>query len=312
MYMRALQGYEAALGPKHTLTLDTVNNLGILYKDQGKLAEAEAMYMRALQGKEEVLGPRHTSALMTINNLGDLYAKQGKLAEAEAMRIRALRGKMDIFESLDNDQDTSDLVSILSIDVPPSLTSGSTLSDMPIATSSAQEFVEILLGDGTLQLLLPAAFERVGANRFKQNLFRMITKYAVDLRAEAGTLNQRKAAGLVGSRANYITYLIAQRMRANDEAPSVLQEPISMLERQLSLERFLEQQGKDSKSLEPPMQISMSNGSDYSTFESSRQVNIPPDEQEEDDMGEPGKPRLVNLEEAFHFAKRRSRKASAS
>ena len=44
----ALQGYEEALGPKHTSTLDTVDNLGILYKTQGKLAEAEAMYIRAL------------------------------------------------------------------------------------------------------------------------------------------------------------------------------------------------------------------------------------------------------------------------
>ena len=43
MYTRALQGKEEALGPKHTSTLDTVHNLGMLYKDQGKLAEAEAM-----------------------------------------------------------------------------------------------------------------------------------------------------------------------------------------------------------------------------------------------------------------------------
>ncbi len=38
------------LEPKHTSTLDTVNNLGNLYKDRGKLKEAEAMYVWALQG----------------------------------------------------------------------------------------------------------------------------------------------------------------------------------------------------------------------------------------------------------------------
>ncbi|KAF2175942.1 hypothetical protein K469DRAFT_683324 [Zopfia rhizophila CBS 207.26] len=92
MYSRALQGYEEALGPKHTSTLDTVNNLGLLYADQGKLAEAEAMYSRALQGYEEALGPKHTSTLQTVNNLGNLYADQGKLAEAEAMYSRALQG----------------------------------------------------------------------------------------------------------------------------------------------------------------------------------------------------------------------------
>jgi tetratricopeptide (TPR) repeat protein len=36
MYQRALAGYEKALRADHTLTLDTVNNLGNLYWDQGK------------------------------------------------------------------------------------------------------------------------------------------------------------------------------------------------------------------------------------------------------------------------------------
>jgi Tfp pilus assembly protein PilF len=62
----------------------------MLFFDQGKLAEAEAMYIQALQGYEEALGPKHTSTLTTVNNLGALYANQGKLAEAEAMYIRAL------------------------------------------------------------------------------------------------------------------------------------------------------------------------------------------------------------------------------
>ncbi|KAF1810343.1 kinesin light chain 1 [Eremomyces bilateralis CBS 781.70] len=42
-----------------------LHNLGDLYKDQGKLKEAEEMYMQALQGKEEALGPKHTSTLNT-------------------------------------------------------------------------------------------------------------------------------------------------------------------------------------------------------------------------------------------------------
>lgn len=81
-----------SVGPKYTSTLDTVNSLGILYKNQGKLAEAEAMFSRALQGYEEALGPKHTSTIQTVNNLGALYAKQGKLAEEEAMYTRALKG----------------------------------------------------------------------------------------------------------------------------------------------------------------------------------------------------------------------------
>ena len=73
----------------------TVNNLGNLYANQGKLAEAEAMYIQALQGTEEALGPKHTSTLDTVNNLGALYKNQGKLAEAEAMCIWALQGLLN-------------------------------------------------------------------------------------------------------------------------------------------------------------------------------------------------------------------------
>ncbi|KAE9372964.1 HET-domain-containing protein [Stipitochalara longipes BDJ] len=94
MYERALRGYEQALGAEHTSTLDIqalgaehtstldiVNNLGDLYADQGKLAEAEQIYERALRGYEQALGAEHTSTLDT-----------GKLAEAEQMYERALQG----------------------------------------------------------------------------------------------------------------------------------------------------------------------------------------------------------------------------
>ncbi|KAF1817833.1 uncharacterized protein K489DRAFT_303975, partial [Dissoconium aciculare CBS 342.82] len=79
-------------GAEHTSTLDTVNNLGNLYSNQGKMAEAEEMYVRALRGKEKAWGAEHTSTLATVNNLGSLYKIQGKLAEAEVMYLRALRG----------------------------------------------------------------------------------------------------------------------------------------------------------------------------------------------------------------------------
>ncbi|KAH8600126.1 kinesin light chain [Bisporella sp. PMI_857] len=67
-------------------------NLGHLYADQGKLAEAGSMYERALAGYEKALGAEHTSTLATVNNPGSLYKSQGKLAEAESMCERALDG----------------------------------------------------------------------------------------------------------------------------------------------------------------------------------------------------------------------------
>ncbi|KAA6413191.1 MAG: hypothetical protein FRX48_02935 [Lasallia pustulata] len=72
--------------------LNAIHNLAVLYADQGKMAEVEAMYRRALEGSEKALGPEHTSTLDTVHNLGLLYADQGKMAEAEAMFRRALEG----------------------------------------------------------------------------------------------------------------------------------------------------------------------------------------------------------------------------
>ncbi|KAJ5313618.1 uncharacterized protein N7443_000502 [Penicillium atrosanguineum] len=68
------------------------HGLGNLFKDQGRLKEAEEIYQRALIGKEKVLGPDHTSILNTVHNLGDLYSDQWKLKEAEEIYQRALAG----------------------------------------------------------------------------------------------------------------------------------------------------------------------------------------------------------------------------
>ncbi|KAF2110980.1 hypothetical protein BDV96DRAFT_552710 [Lophiotrema nucula] len=109
MYSRALQGREEALGLKHTSTLDTealglkhtstlgtFNNLGTLYVDQGKLAEAEAMYSRALQGYEEALGPEllptYLPALNTMFSFGDLLSRTGREDKAKTMFTQALAG----------------------------------------------------------------------------------------------------------------------------------------------------------------------------------------------------------------------------
>ena len=96
MYSRALQGYEEALGSKHTSTLSSVTNLGNLYADQGKLAEAEAMYSRALQSYEEALGPAliqsYLPALTATFNFGDLLSRTGREDMAKIMYTRALVG----------------------------------------------------------------------------------------------------------------------------------------------------------------------------------------------------------------------------
>ncbi|KAH3056320.1 hypothetical protein KXW16_005896, partial [Aspergillus fumigatus] len=68
MYQRVLGGSEKALGPDHLSTLETVNKLGDLYADQGKLKEAGEMYQRALAGKKKAFGPDHSETRTARNN----------------------------------------------------------------------------------------------------------------------------------------------------------------------------------------------------------------------------------------------------
>jgi len=91
MYLCVLVGKEKALGPDHRSTLDTVNNLGILYQDQGKLAEAERMFVRALAGSERALGRTFCwDSLTSMGYLAALLSSQGKFEQAEEMQRQPL------------------------------------------------------------------------------------------------------------------------------------------------------------------------------------------------------------------------------
>jgi tetratricopeptide (TPR) repeat protein len=68
MFERALRGWEKVLGAEHKSTLTTVNNLGLLYADQGRLDNAEAMFERALRGYEKAFKPENLSTYIPALN----------------------------------------------------------------------------------------------------------------------------------------------------------------------------------------------------------------------------------------------------
>ena len=67
----------------------SLNNLGELYRRQGRLADAEHMFKRALAVKE-VLGPEHPDVATGLNNLAQVYIAQGRLAAAVPLLERSL------------------------------------------------------------------------------------------------------------------------------------------------------------------------------------------------------------------------------
>ena len=89
MYTRALKGREEALGPKHTLTLDTVYNLGNLYYSIGRLAEAQKMYLRALEGYTDLEGDHESdisylrAQLLELRSVDDIQQQSSGLKDNE-------------------------------------------------------------------------------------------------------------------------------------------------------------------------------------------------------------------------------------
>ena len=92
-YAEAEKQLEAAL--KEAEAFDDVrlatslNNLALLYKAQGRYAEAEPLYQRALAIREKALGPEHPDVATSLENYADLLRKTGRVSEATKMETRA-------------------------------------------------------------------------------------------------------------------------------------------------------------------------------------------------------------------------------
>ena len=53
--------------------MTSLNNLALVYYEQGKYEDALLLYQRSLAIEEKVLGSEHPDTAMTLNNLAILY-----------------------------------------------------------------------------------------------------------------------------------------------------------------------------------------------------------------------------------------------
>jgi tetratricopeptide (TPR) repeat protein len=60
----------------------------LLYKRQGRYAEAEPLYQRALAICEKTLGPDHPSTVLSVRNYAIFLRHRGRAAEAEKLEAR--------------------------------------------------------------------------------------------------------------------------------------------------------------------------------------------------------------------------------
>jgi tetratricopeptide (TPR) repeat protein len=62
-----------------------LNNLALLYQDQGRYAEAAPLFRRSLAIVEKALGPEHPKTAGALRNLAELYRVQGRNVDAERL-----------------------------------------------------------------------------------------------------------------------------------------------------------------------------------------------------------------------------------
>ncbi|MFN5891034.1 MAG: tetratricopeptide repeat protein, partial [Dolichospermum sp.] len=75
----------------------SLNNLALLYHNQGKYSEAEPLYLDALEMKRRLFTGDHPNVATSLNNLASLYHKQGKYSEAEPLYLDALEMTKRLF-----------------------------------------------------------------------------------------------------------------------------------------------------------------------------------------------------------------------
>jgi Flp pilus assembly protein TadD len=72
-------------GPDHPEVATSLNNLGVLARRQGRLAEAERLHRRALAIRLAALGPDHPDVAQSQHNLGRTLLDAGDIAGATAL-----------------------------------------------------------------------------------------------------------------------------------------------------------------------------------------------------------------------------------
>jgi tetratricopeptide (TPR) repeat protein len=74
------------LGEDHPHTLESKNDLAMLYKEQGRYDEAEPLLLKAVKGRRLKLGDTHPHTIESMNNLIALYEAWNKPEKAEKWR----------------------------------------------------------------------------------------------------------------------------------------------------------------------------------------------------------------------------------
>jgi len=90
LFEEALAREEKQLGSQHPTTLQTQGNLGVNYRDAGRLGEAIPLLEATLEKTKAKLGTNHPLTLNIMNSLAQAYQASGQLAKAVLLHEETL------------------------------------------------------------------------------------------------------------------------------------------------------------------------------------------------------------------------------
>ncbi len=84
----ALATRQRIFGDANVETLESMNDIGLMFEADGQFAEAESMLKGSFEGRKRVLGESDPATLVTMGNLGNFFRGRGRFDEAEPLLRR--------------------------------------------------------------------------------------------------------------------------------------------------------------------------------------------------------------------------------
>jgi tetratricopeptide (TPR) repeat protein len=91
-----------------------MRSLGVLYRLEGRYAEAEPLLTNSLETRRRVQGFEHPDTLGTVDDLAALRESQGKYAEAEALLVSTLDARRRVLGPANPDT-LGDMISLANV-----------------------------------------------------------------------------------------------------------------------------------------------------------------------------------------------------
>ena len=224
------------LGRESPFTLMAKSNLAYVKHAMGAYLEAEQIIRQVLPIAERNLGSDHPGVLAMKRRLADILAAQKKDDEAEKIVVQVLgrnkyvdghdisRRQVETSPDGDNYDDISDrsgTSSIASVFSNISIASGSSMSSFAGSLGSIERLVALLLVDDTIKSLCIKALASFSQEDVEKKLRRLFKRFGIELRKEADTSQQCRAAQFVRVRARNTAHMVCNALKPDARVSSL-------------------------------------------------------------------------------------------